>query len=101
MSKKGIQFRVGEEFLTRIEEEAQLDGVSRNTWIEKAIEDLLENKKHLHVKTNASQLLHDKKIVLVRLDEDLLEKLNKYCENKDINRTIVMIDACISWLAKN
>ena len=76
-------------------------GVSRNKWLENAVIDYLEQGEPTPCKITAEWLLCHKETVMVRLDAFTLELVNEQCEERGIPRTIWLLDACLSYMAKD
>lgn len=96
-NKTLMQFKVGVDLCNKIESSATKRGVSRNIWITNAIENQIKHDQTLPILLTASTILYKKKTVSVWVSLELLEKINKSYHK---NRTIWLLDACISELAR-
>jgi len=96
--KTTLQFRVGRLLFIRIEQARISSDVSRNQWIGIAINQQIYDPDTIQAVTSAEEILNDKIPIVIRVDPLIAELVNEICEDRNVNRTIWLIDACLSLL---
>lgn len=92
------QFKIGKVLLAMIDRRRK-PGVSRNRWMEEAVVSYLEKGEATPCKLTAEWLLAEKETVMIRLDPLLLSLVDEQCDEKQIPRTVWLMDACLSKIA--
>lgn len=97
-----VQFKVGFALYKTIQKFSDInEGCnSKNEWIVEAVQSQLKRGYSLKIKTSAVDILHDKVTQMVRLNPTTLDQVNNFCTEKDMSRTVWMIDACLSKIAE-
>jgi hypothetical protein len=96
-----LQFRLGRGLLEDIDDlvlDSEHD--NRNAWMIAAINRRIERGWPIPYGMTAEYLLRNKKTIMVRLDELTLEIIDEQCDEKEIARTMWLLDAMISYLAE-
>lgn len=94
-----IAFRIGRGLKGRIEDAAITAGISQNSWMLEAIASMLECGYPHGSKVTAELILHQKISTMVRVPPLILELMNEYCDDRDMPRTIFLLDAMITKLS--
>ncbi len=100
LEKIPVQFKIGRPLLSLINYHSEKQNVSRNLWIASAVFSLLREEKAQPLAITAEELLSNKTIIQVRLDREILSLVDEICEQKNIPRTIFVLDACLSKLRR-
>lgn len=98
--KYPVQFRMGAELFNLVCNAADEAEISRNRWITKAINELIDCEEPEPLPITARDLLCDKVTVMVRVDEGTLVRMNDECERIAMSRTVFLLDACLSKLSR-
>lgn len=100
--KVPVQFRIGSALLTQIDDAVLYSNHnSRNLWMVGAIESLLEAGEPTPHFMTAEMLLHDKETIMVRVPLLTLELVDEQCDEKEMDRTLWLLDAMLSQLASD
>lgn len=99
--KVPVQFRIGAKLLSKVDNAVEKSGQSRNAWVTDAVEVLLESGVPLPLRITAEELLANKYTLMVRLDPFVVETVDELCEEKEMPRTVWMLDACMSKLRRH
>ncbi len=100
--KVPVQFRIGKALLERVDDAVLYsDHNSRNLWMVEAIENQLEDGEPTPYLVTATMLLQDKETIMVRLPVLTLELVDEECDEREMDRTVWLLDAMLSQLAKN
>lgn len=97
-----VQIKIGTGLLAEIDYAVLTsDCDSRNTWMVRATNKLLERSGNAlpHCIT-VEHILRDKRVITLRIDELTLDLVNEQCEAKEIDRTLWLLDAMVSYLAE-
>lgn len=97
--KYPVQFRLGQYLLAKVDEAVEQSGKSRNQWMIDAIHRYIERGESARYPITAEQILAHKVTLMVRVDSITLELVNEQCDDREIPRTVWLLDACISMLA--
>lgn len=97
-----IQFRIGMSLLAEIDYAVTTSTHnSRNTWLVAAIRSLSDHQwipvPHPVI---PSYLLRNKTVAVIRMEDWLLQELDYHCQKQGVDRTLVILDAVTSYLAK-
>ena len=95
-----VQFRMGKQLRTRIDEKAKASGISRNTWMINAITTLADLGRPEPLAMTASELLADKVTIPLWLSQDMLDHVDNWCKQAGQSRTLWLLDACTTQLAR-
>ena len=95
-----VQFRMGKQMCKRVDKTAKAAGISRNKWLTDAIIQFADLGRPEPLAMTASELLADKVTVPLWLTEDMLEDVDNRCKQANQNRTLWLLDACITQLAR-
>jgi hypothetical protein len=98
--KTTLQFKVGRLLFIRIDRARVIADVSRNHWIGIAINHQIYNTDPTSANTSAEEILNDKITIVIRVDPLIAELINEICEDRNVSRTIWLIDACLGLLEK-
>jgi len=90
---------MGRRFLARLDNAVAETDLSRKQWIEQAISLMLRRKKPQRLGLTPSELLHDRKVVLVRIDNAIVDAIDNRCEHLGYTRTLFILDACVTKMA--
>jgi hypothetical protein len=96
--KTTLQFKVGRLLFIRIEQARLAADVPRNKWIGIAIDRQIYNTEPVEATTSAEEILNDKITIVIRVDPLIAELVNEICEDRNVSRTIWLIDACLNLL---
>lgn len=96
-----VGFRIGSQLKDRVELAAERAGISQNRWMLEAINGLLELGEPEGTDVTAELLLHQKVPTMVRVPPLMLELMNEHCEERDMPRTVFLLDALLTKLARN
>ena len=94
-----VGFRIGEGLKDMVEEAAAATGISQNRWMLEAINGLLNLGEPKGSGVTAELLLHRKIPTMVRVPPLTLELMNEYCEEREMPRTVFLLDALLTKLA--
>lgn len=102
LAKIPVQFKVSKEMLADIDN-AMLDSdyPSRNLWMVAAAKRQLARSWSVPYRMTAYYLLHNRKTIMVRIDEPTLDAIDDQCDEMDIERTLWLVDAMISYIAEH
>ena len=99
--KVAVQFRISKALLEKVDDAVLYsDHNSRNLWMVEAIENQLEEGDPIPYFVTASMLLHDKETIMVRVPVLTLELVDEQCDEKEMDRTLWLLDAMVSQLAR-
>ncbi len=98
--KTTLQFRVGRLLFIRIEQARLTSDISRNQWIGIAINRQINNPDPIEVTTSAEEILNDKITIVIRVDPLIAELVDEICEDRNVSRTIWLIDSCLGLLER-
>lgn len=99
--KTTLQFKVGRLLFIRIEQARLAADIARNKWIGIAIDHQIYNQEPVAATTSAEEILNDKIPIVIRVDPLIAELINEICEDRNISRTIWLIDACLNLLERS
>lgn len=99
--KVPVQFRVGTKLLEKVDRAVEASGLSRTAWVADAVNELLETGKALPLRVTAAELLANKYTLMVRLDAFLVAMVDELCGEREMPRTVWLLDACMTKLRKN
>ena len=100
MAEYSIGLRLSSTLLERIHQHCLLSNESRNKWLLRAARMMLKRGYPIRAKTTARELLIGKQPITFRVDPLTLELIDEACDEDDLTRTVWIMDAILSRLAK-
>ena len=97
-----IQFRISDTLRELIDEDAEKFGLSRNEWLAEVVDEFITNGDDpVPCEITATALLSNRKAVMVRLPDSLVEIIDELAEESEVTRTVWLMDAVLTSLAIN
>lgn len=93
-----VQFKLGEGIADRIDSVVPPDQ-SRNAWMVEAVEEMLALDEPVPTLITADELLSSKKTLMVRLPQYTVDVIDSVCEDRNIKRTVWLLDAMLSKIS--